>query len=481
MSSDDEVLFDGAVQKAIGDVLASMRQAFGGQHQDDGARNFAIYTALRAGAASLDAFDDMEAVHHVLAMATAAYGLDVDIAQHAVAEGLRDADKRRDAEKRARTNGHAGPTTAKSPNVLKFLDMSTWDDIAPPERVWGVLDRIPAGQVTLLSGEGSIGKTILELMLCVAHAIGADWIGSLPEKGPVIYLGAEDDADELHRRLYEILQYFGIKFRDLINNGFHILSLAGEDALLGTANRNGQVAPTRLYQQLLEAVQDIRPKHIGIDTSADVFGGNEIDRAQVRQFIGLLRKLAIACSGSVVLLAHPSLEGIRSGSGISGSTGWHNSVRARMYFKTAQATDDEADNGLRVLEFKKNNYGPIAHNIKLEYHKGIFRPVGTFSSVEQLARERRVETVFLDVFGKLIGQGWQTFSIKARAADEYVPRMIARHANGKEFQERDYAAAMQRLIESNQVHIEIVKRDRKPRECLAMGPKPIETPSGGLF
>jgi RecA-family ATPase len=54
----------------------------------------------------------------------------------------------------------------------------------------------------------------------------------------------------------------------------------------------------------------LKPKHIGIDTSADVFAGNENDRAQVRQFISLLRKLAIVANGSIVLLSHPSLTGI---------------------------------------------------------------------------------------------------------------------------------------------------------------------------
>ena len=51
-----------------------------------------------------------------------------------------------------------------------------------------------------------------------------------------------------------------------------------------------------------------------------MLAGNEIDRSQVRQFVGLMRKLAIAANGSVVLLAHPSLAGISSGTGLSGST-----------------------------------------------------------------------------------------------------------------------------------------------------------------
>jgi hypothetical protein len=42
-----------------------------------------------------------------------------------------------------------------------------------------------------------------------------------------------------------------------------------------------------------------------------------------------MTKLAIAANGAVVLVTHPSLTGINSDSGLSGSTAWHNSVRAR--------------------------------------------------------------------------------------------------------------------------------------------------------
>jgi RecA-family ATPase len=364
--------------------------------------------------------------------------------------------------------------TPQAPQVvrLNFIDMSTWDATPAPPRQWSVYDRIPARQPALLSGEGSIGKTILELQLCVAHALGRDWIGSLPEKRPAIYYGAEDDADELHRRLEAITDLYGVAFKDL--GDLHLLSFAGEDALLGVPNRSGQIVPTQLYERLLEAVRDIKPVHVGIDTSADVFGGNEIDRGQVRQFVSLLRKLAMTCNGSVVLLAHPSLEGIKSGSGISGSTGWHNSVRARMYFRSARIVDDEPDTGLRELEFKKNNYGPVAETLKLEYSNGIFRPLRIASPIEQKAVERRVEELFIVIFRKLIAQGWVAFSPKKRAAEEYTPRMIAKHPDAVtlNFKERDFEGAMDRLIAADRLHVTTVKTDRKPRERLVLGPAP---------
>jgi hypothetical protein len=89
------------------------------------------------------------------------------------------------------------PLDASDEKPLQWLDMSTWDSAPIPERKWAIKDRVPLNQAGLFSGEGGAGKSIIELMKNVAHVAGKDWLGSLPEPGPAIYIGAEDDADEL--------------------------------------------------------------------------------------------------------------------------------------------------------------------------------------------------------------------------------------------------------------------------------------------
>ena len=238
-------------------------------------------------------------------------------------------------------NGRTTAFDAPRLQPLLWADTSTWDNTPCPPREWAVRDRIPLRQVTLFSGEGAIGKSIVEMMLCVAHVLGKDWLGSLPEPGGAFYFGCEDDEPELRIRFHGIAAHYGTTFEELRAHGLRFKSLAGDDAILGAPDRNGIIKPTSLYNQLYEQAGDLKPKHIGLDTSADVFAGNEIDRAQVRQFIGLLRRLAIVANGSIVLLSHPSLTGINTGTGISGSTAWHNSVRARMYM-TAPKIEPES-------------------------------------------------------------------------------------------------------------------------------------------
>jgi hypothetical protein len=57
---------------------------------------------------------------------------------------------------------------------------------------------------------GRGGKSIIELK---------HWFSPLPERGPVIYLGAEDDKDEIHMRLSAITRHYGVTFKQLADGG----------------------------------------------------------------------------------------------------------------------------------------------------------------------------------------------------------------------------------------------------------------------
>ncbi len=337
---------------------------------------------------------------------------------------------------------------------LPFVDMSAWrvNEGVPP-REWGLRDLFPLRNVALLSGEGAAGKTLLLLQLGVAHALGRDWIGTLPEPGPFLYFGAEDETDEIHRRLADILMHYGADFPDLQGN-LHLLTFAGEDAVLGHADHTGLVKPTPLFERLMKAAIEIKPVLIGIDTSADVFAGNENDRAQVRQFVGLLRKMSIAANAYIVVNSHPSLTGINTGSGLSGSTGWHNSVRARAYLTTVKIDrDEEPDPNLRTLEFKKNNYGPIAMNIALRWERGVYVPVAGIGSLDRLAAEQHAERLFLALLDRFNRQG-RNVNDKP-AARNYAPTAFAKEAEAKKdgIRKVNLESAMRRLFEAEKIVI----------------------------
>jgi len=324
----------------------------------------------------------------------------------------------------------------------------------------------------LFSGEGAIGKTLLAFQISPAHVLGRDWLGMLPELGPAIYFGAEDDADEIHRRVGDIAAHYHATFADLIAGGLHLLSFAGKDALLGVANRAGIIEPTPLFHRLHNAVCSIKPQTLVIDTSADVFAGNENDRMQVRQFVGLLRGLAIEGNCSVLLCSHPSLTDINTGTGLSGSTGWHNSVRARMFFKTATTGQgEEPDPELRELLFMKNNYGPIGAHVLLRWKNGVFVPEPSEGSLEKVAAERRVEDLFLMLLNRF---NEQSRNVSDKAGASYAPALFAKELEAKTNKVgRDtLASAMTRLFSAGKLHMEPYGYPSRGTYRIAPGPKP---------
>jgi RecA-family ATPase len=339
--------------------------------------------------------------------------------------------------------------------VLPFINISTWDSAAAPEREWVVPDRVPLKNVTLLSGDGGVGKSIIALHLAVATALGCDWLNALPTFGPVLVVCCEDDGDELHRRLTRIIKHCnaasGASFVELSKN-MHILSLAGEDAVMAAPDRNGLIVPTGLFKRVSKVACDIRPRLIVIDNSADVFAGNENDRAQVRRFVTLLRGMAISANAGLLLTSHPSLTGISTGTGLSGSTAWNASVRSRLYLKRAKTDkDEEPDPDLRMLEVMKANYGPVGETITLRWNNGLFLPVSKTGGLEKVAAERRAEEVFLSLLEQFTRQSRNT--CEKPTAPTYAPTLFAKENAARDLgiRKSDFEAAMRRLFGADKI------------------------------
>jgi RecA-family ATPase len=359
---------------------------------------------------------------------------------------------------------------------LQWLDMSNWDNESVPERKWAIRDRVPLRQAGLFSGEGGAGKSIIELTKNVAHVVGSDWLRSLPEVGPAFYLGAEDDVDELHIRLAAIVRHFGTTFSDVITSGLHVLPLLGQDAVLCAAARSGKVETTALYRQVYEAAGDIKPKNISVDPLTRAFAGNEIDRTQVYAFASYMQALAMVADGSVTVLSHPSLQGMNSGSGLSGSTAWHGAFRFRQYLTSAKPTDGEQpDTDLRELQFKKNQYGPLGENIVLRWskEKHLFLPEAGTSSLEKLAREAKVDEAFVSGLNEVLRQGRD--AVAGHTSREYGPSLIAELPVVKKegIRKKELVESMNRLLAENKIHIGLsADMPSKAKKCLFPGAKP---------
>jgi RecA-family ATPase len=335
--------------------------------------------------------------------------------------------------------------------TLRVVSAATFDGVEPPPRRWIVKDMIPDRAVTLISGDGGGGKTTLMLQLATAIVGTCPWLGHNPDPGPVVIVTAEDDEEEIHRRLAAIAKSLGVELSDL--GDLHIVPLAGEDAVMGAPEgKAGLIAPTAVFRGLVALVERIKPRLVVLDALADVYAGEENARAQARQFIGLLRGLAIKNDLAVVLIAHPSLSGMASGSGTSGSTAWSNSVRARLYLeRIVDESNREIDPDLRVLRVKKSNYGPVGLELRLRWQNGAFVLDGPAGGFDKLAADAKAERVFLDLLASFSAQGRD---VSSKISSAYAPSQFIKHPNAEGVTKQAFVHAMERLLNSQRIRVE---------------------------
>lgn len=321
-----------------------------------------------------------------------------------------------------------------------------------PPRPWHVDGLIPAKTVTLLNADGGTGKSLISLQLAVATVLARQWLGLDAKAGSAIFLTAEDDEAEIHRRLIDVANHENVRLEDL--DKLTILPLAGRDAVLASYDgSSGHLKTSRLYGELEMMVKEQRPALLVVDTLADVFAGDEIKRVQARQFIGLLRSLAIEFETTVLVLAHPSVAGMTSGTGSSGSTAWSNSVRSRLYMdrvKNDYGGEDDPD--ARVLTTKKANYGRTGEDIRLKWQRGVFvREVRANGSLNQMAAEARAETVFMDLLTAYEVEGR---NVTATPCSTYAPAMFVKDKRAEGIGKRALEQAMNRLFAERRIKVE---------------------------
>jgi RecA-family ATPase len=357
-----------------------------------------------------------------------------------------------------------------NPRILQTVRVNTLSKRPVPHRRWIVPSYIQDRTVTILGGDGGTGKSLIMLQLSVAMATASSWLGLPVTPGGTIYFSAEDELDEIHRRLDQICDRAEVQMDDLTQ--MEILPLAGRDAVLAFPDRvRSTMQTTPLWERLREFLTEARPKLLVIDTLADVFGGDEINRLQTRAFIGLLRGLALEFDLAVVLLAHPSLSGITSGSGSSGSTGWSNSVRSRLYFERIK--EDGGDGNGRILSSKKANYAAIGAQVRVWWRHGVFEiedgsvPLEEASALK--ASEAKIDAQFLNLLTTLVAQGR---SLSPNPSATYAPTIFEAHVDARGTKAKAFAGSMDRLLKRKAIHIAQSGPPSKRRSQLMPGPGP---------
>ncbi len=347
-----------------------------------------------------------------------------------------------------------GPKTDGAPQRprVQTIRISSLAGKPRPERESHVHNFIPTKNVTLLAGDGAVGKSLLAAQLAVSTALTKTWLRwQVLKPGPVYYLGAEDDVDEMHIRFAEICAHEGADLADL--KDLHLKCLAGHDAVLGAVDRSEIIQPTNLWKEIREEVLDIKPSLVIYDTKADLFAGNENVRPQARQFIGILRGLAIESGSTALLLDHPSLAGMASGSGTSGSTAWNNnSVRSRMYLtRVIEKDGSELNPNARVLHGKKLNRGQQGDEYKLRWHNHVFIPDdGRVAAAIQDVADLKAKEKFL---GLVKSYNATCVNVTTASGTAYAPARFAKDPKAGGIKKEAFERAMRLLLTEGRIKL----------------------------
>jgi len=325
---------------------------------------------------------------------------------------------------------------------------------SPPPRKWIVQDWIPCSVVTGLYGDGGLGKSLLAQQLQTSTALGTGWLGLPVEKCVSLGVYCEDSQDELWRRQADINAAYGVDFASLAS--VHWLPRLGEDNLLMHFPRNGVGELTQFHSRVLEAACDFKARLAVVDTASDVFGGNENDRGQVRQFISrALGLIAQRINGAVLLCAHPSRAGLASSEGDGGSTGWSNAFRSRLYLRAPVLEDGETpDPNARVLERRKANYASRNDELRLRWRQGVIEPEA-LEAPESPGATPFGKVTAADVFLNLLRQfeeRGRPLSVSTRAGN-YAPRAFGQLPSKQRcaYREADFRHAMEWLFTEGKV------------------------------
>jgi hypothetical protein len=156
------------------------------------------------------------------------------------------------------------------------------------------------------------------------------------------------------------------------------------------------------------------------------------------------------------------LTGIYTGTGLSGSTAWHNSVRARAYLHTLMVEGTEPDKTLRKLDFMKSNYSAIADSVTLRWKEGVYVVEAKPGSLEAVAADAKADETFMSLLARFDREG-RVVSHKP-TANNYAPKDFSTEPEAKtaKINKRDLAEGMRRLFKAEKIRVENYGKPSRP-------------------
>lgn len=174
---------------------------------------------------------------------------------------------------------------ARSPDeahLQNWVDIADVDPAEIPLTPWLIENLLLYRALTLVAGKGGAGKSLLMWTIAIMVAAG---VGYGPWQAPerrrrVLVLSAEDDVDEIRRRVVVACQIMGLSLRD-IAGWFYVRGAAGSIHLVKRSG-DGVIAPTPLWKEVRWMVRNHDIGLVIIDPAIKASTGfNESDNSDM--------------------------------------------------------------------------------------------------------------------------------------------------------------------------------------------------------
>lgn len=258
-----------------------------------------------------------------------------------------------------------------------------------------VLPGLHAGTVGMLAGPGGAGKTMLELQLSVAVAVGVSPLDGVlsgwapgqwePRPGRVVLFAAEEAPHEVWRRLHAVVHHLSasescpapLELLGLLRENLHLYAPGGT---LPTLLMNADRSSTEQVNNLKRAAEGARL--VILDPARQLHAADENDSASMNAFVGILRCVAEASGAAVVVAHHTNRAAAQFGMGDAagaarGSTALTDAVRwqvniSRLTKEAANAhgVDPEERGQYVLLDTAKANYVASQRSLLLARRAG---------------------------------------------------------------------------------------------------------------
>jgi hypothetical protein len=358
---------------------------------------------------------------------------------------------------------------ADVPTVI-WADVSVSSLATEPiaDRGWVLPGWIPTEQTTGLYGPAGVNKTDWLLQLCMAKSRGLPFCGMPLTAAPTYALFCEDTQAEIMRRAARIAAHWGSDLTEFPD--CHFASLVGVINTEFVTFDGAEMIVQPTFVRFCKAVAQFNARLAVLDTIPDFFGGEEISRRQVAQFIRLLDAASMTLGCGIVFSAHPSVRGQTNGAFDSGTTGWGAKLRSRISLHDPGEDDEDPDEAAerrrkhlpsvsserRTLILQKSNYAQTGATIDLICRNGVFTTAAldpAKAKMRAVGRNAAIDAKFLELFPKAEQTAGYLHNVSI-SPDRFAPSVIAMRSDRGGFNKHDFTRAMQRLLEKGSIRLE---------------------------